>query len=55
MTKDRPVGESSADSWGRTVQANPHMALSGVLCSRPLFISKVKVTVSPSTWMGTTQ
>lgn len=36
-------------TWARTVQAKPHMALSGVLCSRPLLISKEKVTVSPST------
>ena len=33
-----------------TVQAKPHMALSGVLCSRPLRISNVNVTVLPSTW-----
>lgn len=31
------------------MQAKPHIALSGVLCSRPLLISKEKVTVSPST------
>lgn len=38
-----------AHTCARTVQAKPHMALSGVLCSRPLRISKEKVTVSPST------
>lgn len=38
------------DTCARTVQAKPHMALSGVLCSRPLRISKEKVTVSPSTF-----
>ena len=47
--KGRPRGLSSAISWGLTVQENPHMALSGVLCSRPLFISKTIVTLSPST------
>ena len=36
-------------TWARTVMRNPHMALSGVLCSRPLLISNDKVTVSPST------
>lgn len=38
-----------SSTWARTVQAKPHIALSGVLCSRPLLISKEKVTVSPST------
>ena len=38
-----------SNTWARTVQAKPHIALSGVLCSRPLLISKEKVTVSPST------
>lgn len=36
-------------TWALTVTRKPHMALSGVLCSRPLLISKEKVTVSPST------
>lgn len=33
----------------RTVTAKPHIALLGVLCSRPLRISNENVTVSPST------
>lgn len=43
-------GISPCNTWARTVQAKPHMALSGVLCSRPLRISKENVTVSPSTF-----
>lgn len=43
------LGRTPARTCARTVQAKPHMALSGVLCSRPLRISKEKVTVSPST------
>ena len=55
--KPRHTGKSTfcpqqwlgSNTWARTVQAKPHIALSGVLCSRPLLISKEKVTVSPST------
>ena len=36
-------------TWARTVTAKPHIALLGVLCSRPLRISNENVTVSPST------
>ena len=47
--KGSPPELSSAVSCGLTIQEKPHMALSGVECSRPLFISKVSVTLSPST------
>ena len=51
--KGRAEELSSEDSWGLTVQENPHMAWSGVLCSRPLFMSNVNVTTSPSTLHNT--